>query len=86
MTNKKYSLIFPWNEFYDRYVYNFEEFTFIYNDEYINLITDPKGFLFTIGTKDKGFINSKLYKTPKDLLDNATFYGKKLKDIWDDLQ
>lgn len=86
MNKKKFSTIFPWDEFYDRYVNNYEEFTFIYNNQHINLITDPKGFLYTIGTKQNGFRTSIFYKTPIDLLNNALFNGKKLKQIWDDLE
>lgn len=86
MNKKKFSIIFPWNEFYDRYINNHEEFTFIYNNQYINLITDPKGFLYTIGTKQSGFKTSIIYKTPNDLLNNALFNGKRLNEIWDDLK
>ena len=77
--------IFPWAEFYDRYVNDYEDITFIYNQD-INLITDPKGFLYTIGTKQNEFKTSVIYKTPIDLLNNALFNGKKLKQIWDDLE
>ena len=82
----KFSKIFPWKEFYDRYINNFEEFTLIYNGETISLITDPKGFLYTLKTKDGDVITSKIYNSPTELLENASFNGKKLKEIWDQLE
>lgn len=86
MSKKNFSAISPWLEFYDRYVNNHEEFTFIYNNKYINLITDPKGFLYTFGSQQEGFETSMLYKTPQDLLNGALFDGKRLNEIWDFLK
>ena len=86
MIDNKFSDIFSWEEFYDRYINNHEEFTFLYNNVQINLVTDYDVFLYTIGTDETGFVVSQKFKTPKDLLDNALFFGKKLEDIWDDLQ
>lgn len=82
---KNFEEIFPWQEFYERYVNNFEEFCFKYKNQYIHLITDTIGFLYNIGTKEKGYKNSKIYDSPEEVLENAKFDGKTLKEIWNEL-
>lgn len=58
---------FPWDEFYERYTKNHEEFSFNYKGDWINLVTDWDGFLYTIGNDELGYTPSKIYSSPEEL-------------------
>lgn len=76
-----------WEEFIDRYINNFEEFVFKYNDYRIELLygSQGNGFVYYL-VQDKRVVDTKLYDSPNDLLEDFTVSGLKLKDIWEEIE
>ena len=84
-TNKvsKYSEIFPWNEFYERYTQNHEEFCFMYLDYKIELVCE--GTCYPIVLSKGNTIKHFEYTSPLQALKNFKIDGKLIQEIWDDL-
>lgn len=89
-----------WNEFFERYTTNHEEFKFKYKEFVIDLLysSDGKKFAYYIKEyiKDETlwqyiknrnkYLESKVFDSPQELLNNFRIDGKSFKDIWDDLE
>lgn len=77
-----------WEEFIDRYVNNFEEFVFKYNNYKIELFYAPKakGFICYLVVDKKVVLESEIYTSPNELLENFKIDGYLLKDIWYELE
>jgi len=76
----------PWAEFYERYTENFEEFLFWYKEYKINLCYGKNGsFSYNI-SNGKKLLATEDFKTPNELLENAKFDGKLIKEIYIDLE
>lgn len=82
----KYSEIFPYSEFLERYLIQYEEFLFFYKGKEINISYGPGDLaLLAYGTKKSGYL-CKDYNSPQQFLQDPIFDGKKLEEIWDELE
>ena len=85
----KYSEIFPWDEFLERYLINNEEFMFIYKGkEYhfaFSLIDGREIAELNYGDEASGYINEE-YDSAEELLLKARIDGKTIKEVWDDFR
>ena len=82
----KYSEIFPYSEFLERLVNQYEEFLFYYNGKEINIsYCSENSTALAYGTKKSGYL-CKDYTSPQQFLQDPIFDGKKLEEIWDELE
>lgn len=78
---------FIWKEFLERFVENYEEFSFLYEDKKIEISTSGyKGSVYlSYGNDKQGYIK-KDYNSPQDFLKDKMFEGKTLFNIWEKLE
>lgn len=82
----KYSEIFPYSEFLERFLDQYEEFLFYYNGKEINISFYSEGSpALAYGTKQFGYL-CKDYISPRQFLHDPIFDGKVLAEIWDELE
>lgn len=86
----KYSRVFPWKEFLERYLKNHEEFMFLYHGQeyHFSFHDDSNNKLvaeLNIGTPATGYENQE-YESAELLLENARIEGLSIKEIWDEFQ
>lgn len=81
----KYSEIFPYSEFYERLVNQYEEFLFYYKGKEINISYCSKNWLaLAYGNRPNYF--RKDYDSSKQFLQDPIFDGKTIEEIWDELE
>lgn len=81
----KYSEIFPYSEFLERYVVQREEFLFYYKGKEINLSYGPDDLAeLAYGNRPNYFYKD--YNSPQQFLQDPIFDGKTIEEIWDELE
>lgn len=74
---------FSYEEFVEEFSNNYYFYELNYNREKLIILSNgPESSYFCIEGLDN-IEKSEYYKNAKDLLENATIYGRHLKDIWD---
>lgn len=77
---------FPWDEFYERFVLNYEEFMFYYKEKELHISNGGYGgeVYIAYGNKKEGYI-LKDYDSPLSFLNDRPelFSHKSFKELWD---
>ena len=82
----KYSKIFPYSEFFERFVCQYEEFRFFYNGKTIDIsYCSENSAALAYGNEEAGYL-WKDYSSPQQFLQDPIFEGKTIKEIWDELE
>lgn len=78
---------FSWEEFFERFVKNYEEFLFYLKDKRIDISTGGyKSCVYlSYGNDKQGYI-WKDYNSPQDFLNDKIFEGKTFYEIWSKLE
>lgn len=83
--NRKFSGDFSWDNFCKLFIQGEGPYEFVYNDIIIKAFGPSFGNILTLENK-QGVYMKKEFDNPQDLLNSSIINGKKLKDVWHDLQ